>query len=123
MSILGEEAESALKNTGEETTGGEDNLPSVEFYYGRVRHNGKWIKTGKIYWIYTTYQYGERKRISPSKIYRNQKGVTSIEQCPYAGRILEFRTRSLGFKYTGGTGDDGRFSGVEESVSPQLASQ
>ena len=121
--LLAEEAENALKSTGDKTTGAADNLPSIEFYYGKVKQNGKWIKTGKIYWIYTTYQNGERKRISPSRIYRQEKRITSIEQCPYEGRILEFRTRSLGFKYTGGSNGIGGFSGIEVSTSEELASQ
>ena len=111
--ILAQEAEEALKNTGEKNTGEKDNLPSVEFFYGKVKQNGRWIKTGKIYWIYTTYQNGQRKRISPSRIYRREKGITSIEKCPYEGRVLEFRSRSLGFKYTGGSNDDGRLQGSE----------
>lgn len=123
LSLLVAEAENALETTGEKTTGDSDNLPSVEFYYGKVKQNGRWIKTGKIYWIYTTYQNGERKRISPSRIYRNEKRITSIENCPYEGRILEFRSRSLGFKYTGITGNDEGLQGIEGGASPELASQ
>lgn len=116
--ILANEAEEALKNTGGavESTG-DDNLPPIEFYYGKVKQDGKWIKTGKIYWIYTIYHNGERKRVSPTKIYGKQKGITSIDRCPYEGRILEFRSRSLGFKYTGDSGDDGRFQRVEKSTA------
>jgi hypothetical protein len=121
--ILAEEAEQALKSTGEKSTGVSDNLPSVEFYYGKVRQNGHWIKTGKIYWIYTTYQNGQRKRVSPSRIYRNERRITSIDNCPYEGRILEFRSRSLGFKYTGGTDGNGRLSDSQEGTSEKLASQ
>lgn len=121
--ILAEEAQTALETTGEKTTGETENTPSVEFYYGRVRQNGKWIKTGKIYWIYTVYQNGKRKRISPSKIYRNEKRVTSIENCPYAGRIYEFRTRSLSFKFTGGSGLDEGFQDDQGTFAEKLASQ
>jgi hypothetical protein len=120
--VLAAEAEEA-KNTGDESTGGSVNLPSIEFYYGKVRQNERWIKTGKIYWIFTTYQDGQRKRLSPSRIYGKQKGITSIEQCPFKGRILDFYRRSLGFKSTGDPSDDGGFRGAEGSTSSELASQ
>jgi hypothetical protein len=120
---LAEEAEEARKNTGDESTGGSVNLPSIEFYYGKVKKDGRTIKTGKVYWIFTTYQDGQRKRISPSRIYGKQKGITSIEQCPFKGRILDFYRRSLGFKSTGDTSDDGGFRGAEGSTSSELASQ
>lgn len=123
LNVLVEEAESALKNTGEKNTGESDNLPSVEFYYGKVKQNGKWTKTGKIYWIYTVYKDGKRQRISPSRIYRSEKRITSIESCPYEGRILEFRSRSLSFKYTGVTGNDEGFQSVEGGDTSELASQ
>jgi hypothetical protein len=119
--LLAQEAENALETTGEKTTG--DNALSVEFYYGKVKQNGKWTKTGKVYWIYTAYQNGERKRISPSRIYRDEKRITSIDNCPYEGRVLEFRGRSLGFKYTGVAGDDGRLQGAESGIATELASQ
>jgi hypothetical protein len=115
--LLAEEAEKALENTGDEYTGEAENLPSIEFYYGKVKQNGRWIKTGKIYWIFTTYQGGQRKRISPSRIYRREKGITSIEKCPYEGRIFDFYRRSLGFKNTGSPGDDGRLQGVERRAT------
>jgi hypothetical protein len=111
--ILAEEAEQALENTGDQSTGDTENLPSVEFYYGKVKQNGRWIKTGKIYWIFTVYQDGQRKRLSPSRIYGKQKGLTSIDKCPFEGRILDFYRRSLSFKNTGGAGNDGRFQGIE----------
>jgi hypothetical protein len=111
--VLAEEAEKAFENTGDQSTGDTENLPSVEFYYGKVRQNGKWIKTGKIYWIFTVYQNGQRKRLSPSRIYGKQKGITSIEQCPFKGRIFDFYRRSLGFKTTGDPSDGGRFQRIE----------
>ena len=125
LKILVDEAEAAHKNTGEST--GDDDLPSVEFYYGKVMQNGRWIKTGKIYWIYTTYQDGdngrERKRLSPTKIYGKRKGLTSIDHCPHEGRVIEFRSRSLSFKYTGDTDHDGRLQDSEDTTSSKLASQ
>lgn len=120
-----EEAERAVENTGEKNTGEDaaNNLPSVEFYYGKVLKDGRWIKTGKIYWIYTTHKDGGKKRHSPKKYYRNEKGITSIENCPYKGRVLEFYQRSLGFNNTGDTGNDGRLQGIERSTGDELADQ
>jgi hypothetical protein len=119
--VLAEEAERALENTGDQSTGDTENLPSVEFYYGKVRQNGKWIKTGKIYWIFTVYQNGQRKRLSPSRIYGKTKGLTSIEKCPFKGRILDFYRRSLGFQSTGDPGNDGRFQSIEERTTGKSA--
>jgi hypothetical protein len=116
------EAERA-KGSSEQTTGDGDNLPAVEFYYGKVKQNEKWIKTGKIYWIFTTYQKGKRKRLSPSRIYGKKKGITSIEECPFEGRVHQFYWRSLGVGTTGGSGNDGRFQGVEGRNRNKLASQ
>lgn len=117
--LLANEAEEALKNTGDTVESTGDTLPSVEFYYGKVKQDGKWIKTGKIYWIYTIYSNGERKRVSPTKIYGKQKGLTNIDKCPHEGRILDFYQRSLGFKNTGGSGNDGRLQGIEKRTSRQ----
>ena len=119
--VLAEEAEKALENTGDETTGDTENLPSVEFYYGKVKQNGKWIKTGKIYWIFTVYQDGQRKRLSPSRIYGKRKGITSIDKCPFEGRILDFYRRSLAFKNTGDPDNDGRLQGVEARTAGKSA--
>ena len=83
--------------------------------------DGRWIKTGKIYWIYTTYPNGKRKRVSPSKIYRREKGITSIEQCPYKGRVLEFASRSL--SYTGGTGNSTGLQGIESTTTGELGGE
>ena len=110
----GDEPVEEIKSTGEQ-------LPSVEFFYGKVRKDGRWIKTGKIYWIFTIYENGQRKRLSPSKIYGKRKGITSIEQCPFQGRILDFYRRSLSFQSTGDTGHDGGFQGTEESTGDKLA--
>ena len=121
--ILAQEAEDAYKSTGEEYTGDTDNIPSIEFYYGKVKQDGRWIKTGKIYWIYTIYQNGQRKRVSPSRIYRREKRITSIDKCPYKGRILEFYQRSLSFKNTGGSDDAGRFQGTEGRTTGKQANK
>lgn len=121
LETLADEAEKAIKTTGETNTGEGDTLPSVEFYYGKVFRDGRWIKTGKLYWIYTTHKDGGKKRHSPKKYYRDEKGVTSIEKCPYEGRVLEFYQRSLGFKNTGDTSDDGRLQGAERSTGDELA--
>jgi len=114
--LLAEEAEQVLKNTGEKNINGE-NLLAVEFYAGKVLKNGQWHKTGKTYWIYTLYQDGKRQRISPSRIYRREKGVTSIEKCPYDGRVSDYRWRIDGGKTTGGQRDDGRLQGVEDGIT------
>lgn len=113
-----------MKSTGgrEESTG-EADLPPIEFYYGKVFQNGRWIKTGKLYWIFTVYINGERKRVSPTKIYGKQKGLTSIDKCPFEGRILEFYSRSLGFKNTGDSGNNGRFQGTKKSASRKSSIQ
>jgi hypothetical protein len=105
--LLAAEAEEAHKNTGDTSAGTSDNLPSIEFYYGKVKKHGRTIKTGKVYWIFTVYDDGERKRLSPSRIYGKRKGITSIEQCPFQGRILDFRRRSHSRKPNGNPGDAG----------------
>jgi hypothetical protein len=121
--MLAAEAELAKETTGEKTTGAVEGLPSIEFYYGKVKQDGRWIKTGKIYWIYTTYRASKRKRVSPSKIYRREKNITSISKCPYQGRILDFYSRSLTFRNTGGASGDGRLQGNQEPNAEVLASQ
>jgi len=93
--LLAQEAEDAFLSTGAASIG--DELPNVEFYYGKARKNGRTIKTGKIYWIYTTFVNGRRKRVSPTKIYGQQRGITSLENCPHRGRVIQFASRSLGF--------------------------
>ena len=125
--LLVQEAEDAFKSTGATSTGS-DELPNVEFYYGKAKKDGRTIKTGKIYWIYTTFVNGQRKRISPAKIYGRKRGISSIENCPHRGRVIQFASRSLGFKTTGSTntgsaGDDGRFQGAEGQPPDELASR
>jgi hypothetical protein len=124
--LLAEQAEEALKSTGEENTGGD--VPTIEFYYGKAKKNGRTIKTGKVYWIYTRYdENGQRYRLSPNKVAGKKiKGITSIENCPFKGRVQEFYWRSLRFKSTGGTNTggtdhDGRLQGAERSSPSELA--
>jgi hypothetical protein len=122
---LAEEAEEARKNTGgeEKNTGGSANLPGIEFYYGKVKKDGRTIKTGKIYWIFTVYPDGQRKRLSPTKIYGKRKGITNIEQCPFRGRVLDFYRRSLGFQSSGDSSVDGGLSGTEGAAPAKLAGE
>jgi len=83
-----QEAEQVLKSNGSEI-----NLTAVyniEFTEGRTRKDGNWIKTGKFYWIYTTFKEGKRVRISPTKIHGNKKFLTRIENCPHKGRVASF---------------------------------
>jgi hypothetical protein len=82
----------------------------VEFYPGKRKRNGQTIKTGHIYWTFTRYQAGQRQRISPKRYAPDAfgyAGATSIENCPYTGRVEQYRRKSR--RPAGDTGKSGGF--------------
>lgn len=106
-------AESTGKTATKSTGAEEMDLP-VEFFYGKTVKHGRTIKTGKVYWIFVERSNGRRRRISPTKIYGPVKGITSIEKCPFRGRVEEFYIRSLAV----GTADHDAYDPVEGLSSP-----
>jgi hypothetical protein len=86
---MAQEFEEALKSNGSN----EVNLTAaynIEFTEGRTKKNGKWIKTGKFYWIYTKYKDGKRQRISPTQVHGKIRFLTRLENCPHKGRVNAF---------------------------------
>jgi len=124
---MAQEAEKARESNGDS----EVNLTAtynVEFTEGRTKKDGRWIKTGKFYWIYARYQGGKRKRISPTKIHGKQKFLTSIDNCPHKGRVQEFLRNHKGtavrFDAENSNGyrdPDGGFQSVEGTIFDKLA--
>jgi hypothetical protein len=124
---MAQEAEQALKSNGESLINLTVNY-NVEFIEGRVKKNGRWIKTGKIYWIYTTYREGKRRRISPTAVHGKQRFLTSIDNCPHQGRIEEyFRNRkdaaisSDGSNSNGYSDSAGGFQSIEGTIFDKQA--
>lgn len=90
----------------------------VEFYPGKRKKNGRTIKTGHIYWTFTQCQNGQRQRISPKRYDPaafGYAGATSIENCPYGGRVEEYWRNSS--RATGDTGGTKRLSRGDEAMS------
>lgn len=72
---------------------------NIEFFPGKskkVDEQGKtvWEKTGNIYWMYSGWKNGKRKRVSPTKKHKDVDGITKVENCPNKHRVREYFSRS-----------------------------
>jgi hypothetical protein len=92
----------------------------VEFYFGKVKRNGKTIKTGFTYWTYAVYREGKRLyRISPKRYAPDDfgfEGATKIEHCPYTGRVTAYWKKQQRAAL-GGAGIAAGFPGGDETAA------
>jgi hypothetical protein len=98
----------------------------VEFYTGKVKKNGHTTKTNKVYWQFAIYKGGKRqRRISPKQYLPDEfnfDGATSIDNCPYTGRVGNYwkkQGRSIpspDHSYTGLLGSEAAFAEVMDSL-------
>lgn len=98
----------------------------VEFYTGKVKKNGHWIKTNKVYWQFAIYKGSKRqRRISPKQYLPDEfnfDGATSIDHCPYTGRVNNYWKKqgrsvpSVDGSHTGLLGSDEAFTEVLDSL-------
>lgn len=100
---------------------------NIEFFPGKVKRqddegNVVWEKTGNIYWMYSGWNHGTRKRISPKKKHQGVDGITKVENCPNKHRVREYLSRTaqtLEADHANRAGNDSLISG-RKGIPPKL---